>query len=67
VDFVKYISLVEETQDAERRARAQFEEDHKEDEAVYAREPEKRVKELSDLLTVMARAAEYAKHSRSWL
>ena len=45
----------------------QFEEDHKEDEEKHVPEVEERVQRVASLLRIMARAAEYAKHSRSWL
>ena len=67
IDFTKYKHLVEDFAEGQRRARARFEEDHKEDQEVYAPSPEARVRDLSALIEVMASAAEYAKHSRSWL
>jgi len=67
IDFVKYKSTVEEHNEENRLAKAQFEEEHKDDEEKYEIQPEERIKRVSNLLRIMARAAEYAKNSRSWL
>ena len=67
IDFVKYKATLEEHNEAQRLAQGQFEEEHKEDEEKYELQPEERVRRVSDLLRVMARAAEYAKNSGSWL
>jgi len=58
---------LEEHNEDQKSKKAQFEEEHKEDEEVYTISAEERVQKVSDLLKVMARAAEYAKNSRSWL
>ena len=67
IDFLKYKATLEEYNEARRQLQLQFEEDHKEDEEKYVPEVEERVQRVAALLRIMARAAEYAKHSRSWL
>jgi hypothetical protein len=67
IDFLKYKATLEEYHESRRQLQAQFEEDHKEDEEKYVPEVEERVQRVASLLRIMARAAEYAKHSRSWL
>jgi predicted nucleotidyltransferase len=47
--------------------KARFDEEHKDDEQKYVAKPENRVVRVTEQLKVMARAAEYAKNSRSWL
>lgn len=44
-----------------------FEAEHKEDNEVYVVQIEDRIQKVTELLKVMARAAEYAKLSKSWL
>lgn len=47
--------------------KAVFDEEHKEVNEEYVQHIEERVLKVTDLLKVMARAAEYAKNSQSWL
>jgi hypothetical protein len=58
---------LEEHNEDQKSKKAQFEEEHKEDEERYTVSAEERVQKVAGLLKVMARAAEYAKNSRSWL
>jgi hypothetical protein len=67
IDFAKYKQTLEEHREDQRRLENAFAEEHKEDEEVYAPQQEDRVLRVTELLKVMARAAEYAKNSRSWL
>ena len=67
IDFVKYKSTLEEYYAAEKLKRDQFEIEHKEDNEEYAVVIEDRIQKVTGLLRVMARAAEYAKLSESWL
>jgi len=67
IDFTKYRQTLEEHRDSQRLLEDQFKEEHKEDNEEYHLEIEPRVLRITELLKVMARAAEYAKNSRSWL
>jgi hypothetical protein len=67
IDFAKYKQTLEEYNDSQGLLKARFAEEHKEDNEQYAAAIEPRVQRVINLLKVMARAAEYAKNSRSWL
>lgn len=67
MDFKKFKQTLEEYQDAERLKKIKFEEAHKEDNEEYVVEIDDRIQRVTELLKVMARAAEYAKASKSWL
>jgi hypothetical protein len=67
LDFKKFKQTLEEYQDAERLKKIKFEEAHKEDNEEYVVEIDDRIQRVTELLKVMARAAEYAKTSKSWL
>ena len=58
---------MEEYHGVERLKKINFEAEHKEDNEVYVVQIEDRIQKVTELLKVMARAAEYAKLSKSWL
>jgi hypothetical protein len=58
---------LEEYHGVERLKKINFEAEHKEDNEVYVVQIEDRIQKVTELLKVMARAAEYAKLSKSWL
>ena len=67
LDFGKFKTALDEHNDKTKFAQSQFEEENKSNNNKFVLKIEDRVEKVTTLLKTLARAAEYAKNSRSWI
>lgn len=67
LNFSKFKQNLQEHNDKIRLNQEAFKEEHKEDNEEFKIEVDEKLKAVAELVEILAKAAEFAKHARSWV